>query len=88
MHVLLNAFHPNVHYQSKALLEDPHLNVVIIMSFQNKKSSQYSVYISDGARSYNDLGVVFRSPATIHYPTVKWVPLKDTENLEVELIKC
>lgn len=37
MHVLLNAFHPNVHYQSKALLEDPHLNVVIIMSFQNKK---------------------------------------------------
>lgn len=33
----IKCFHPNVHYQSKALLEDPHLNVVIIMSFQNKK---------------------------------------------------
>lgn len=30
MQVLLIAFHPNVHYQSKALLEDPHLNDVII----------------------------------------------------------
>lgn len=41
--------------------------------------------ISGGARSYDDLGVVFHSPPAIYY---KPFPQKDTDNLMVESIKC